>query len=119
MVACTAMAAPMIDLKAVRLWVDGQPALDGLDLAIEPGESVALLGPMGSHTSTLLQVVLGLRKPDAGRVRVAGQDLGEMDEEIGTARVVELRERFTLAEIQETRPGVELKVKDRVVLKPE
>ena len=64
--------------------------------------------------------ILSLRRE---RIRlthpVSGEYLGELDEEIGTARVVELRERFTLAEIQETRPGVELKVKDRVVLKPE
>ncbi len=48
---------------------------------------------------------------------VTGEYLGELDEEIGTARVVELRERFTVAEIEELRPGVELKIKDRVIVK--
>lgn len=48
---------------------------------------------------------------------VTGEHLGEMDEEIGSARVVELRERFSVAEIQETRSGFELRVKDRVAVK--
>jgi len=48
---------------------------------------------------------------------VTGERLGELDEEIGTARVIELRERFSVAELQEVRPGFELRVKDRVVVK--
>lgn len=48
---------------------------------------------------------------------VTGERLGELDEEIGTARVVELREKFSVAELQELRPGFELRVKDRVVVK--
>ncbi|MFQ5990464.1 MAG: hypothetical protein ACE5K9_11170 [Candidatus Methylomirabilales bacterium] len=47
-----------------------------------------------------------------------GEYLGELNQEIGTARVIELRERFSVAEIQELRPGIELKVKDRAVVKP-
>jgi hypothetical protein len=49
---------------------------------------------------------------------ITGDYLGELDEEIGTARVVELRERFTVAEIENLRPGIELRVKDRVVVRP-
>ncbi len=48
---------------------------------------------------------------------VTREPLGELEEEeVATARVVELRERFSVAEIQEIRPGVELRVKDRVVV---
>ncbi len=48
---------------------------------------------------------------------VSGQYLGEVGgEEIGTARVVEVRERFSVAELQRTRPGPEPKVRDRVVI---
>ena len=50
---------------------------------------------------------------------ITGEYMGELDEEIGTARVVELRERFTVAEIEDVKPGVELKVKDRVIVKQE
>lgn len=48
---------------------------------------------------------------------VTGEHLGQLDEEIGTARVVDLQERYSVAEVQETRPGIELQVKDRVVVK--
>jgi hypothetical protein len=48
---------------------------------------------------------------------VTGELLGELDEEVATARVVETRERFSVAEIESLTPGAQVKVKDRVVLK--
>jgi ABC-2 type transport system ATP-binding protein len=48
-------------------------ALDGLDLGIAPGETVALLGPNGAGKSTAIGLMLGLLEPDAGRVQVLGQ----------------------------------------------
>ena len=50
-------------------------ALSGVDLDIEPGESVALLGPSGSGKSTLLSVLAGLLTPSAGRLIVGGTDI--------------------------------------------
>lgn len=43
-------------------------AVCGIDLAIGPGETVALLGPNGAGKSTTIDMVLGLARPDAGRV---------------------------------------------------
>ncbi|MCB1964151.1 MAG: ABC transporter ATP-binding protein [Rhodocyclaceae bacterium] len=54
--------------------------LAGVDLAVAPGEAVALLGESGSGKSTLLHLAAGLDVPDAGTVRVAGQNLAGMDE---------------------------------------
>ena len=54
--------------------------LAGVDLAVAPGEAVALLGESGSGKSTLLHLAAGLDAPDAGTVRVAGQNLAGMDE---------------------------------------
>ena len=48
---------------------------------------------------------------------VTGEVLGELDEEVGTARIVELREKFSVAEIQTVAPGSQIQVKDRVVQK--
>ena len=51
------------------------PALDGAELVVAPGETVAVTGPSGCGKSTLLSVVLGLRVPDAGSVSLGGVDL--------------------------------------------
>src|SRR6201986_4755140 len=47
-------------------------AVRGIDISIAPGETVALLGPNGAGKSTTIDMLLGLTKPDAGRVSVFG-----------------------------------------------
>jgi ABC-2 type transport system ATP-binding protein len=49
-------------------------AVDRLDLAIEPGQTVALLGPNGAGKSTTISMLLGLSRPDTGSVSVCGTD---------------------------------------------
>ena len=55
--------------------------LNGIDLAVEAGETVGLLGPSGSGKSTLMMIVAGLERPTRGQVRVAGMALGDLDED--------------------------------------
>ncbi len=55
------------------------PALHDAALTVEPGETVALTGPSGCGKSTLLSVILGLRRPDAGKVSLGGVDLADID----------------------------------------
>jgi putative ABC transport system ATP-binding protein len=56
-------------------------ALDGVDIAIERGEFVAVMGPSGSGKSTLLNVIAGLERPTSGSIRVDGEDIAALDED--------------------------------------
>jgi len=55
--------------------------LHGVDITIEAGEFVALVGPSGSGKSTLLYLLGGLDHPDAGSVEIAGEDLARVDDD--------------------------------------
>ena len=83
------MSEPLIDLDDVRLTLgEGDvrtEILKGVSLRLEPGESVAVLGPSGSGKSSLMAVVAGLERADAGRVRLAGQDIGGLNEDCAGA----------------------------------
>ena len=54
------------------------PVLEGLDVTIEQGEFVALMGPSGSGKSTLLNLLAGLDRPTAGSIRVQGEEISTL-----------------------------------------
>ena len=62
-----------VDVRGLRRAYGGVRAVDGVDLAIAPGEVVALLGPNGAGKSTVVDMLLGLTRPDAGTVAVFGR----------------------------------------------
>ncbi|MCF6232754.1 MAG: ATP-binding cassette domain-containing protein [Rhodobacteraceae bacterium] len=73
---------PLLQLSDLTLTFGGNPLFDGIDLVVQPGERLALVGRNGSGKSTLMKVMAGLVEADSGRVSVApGKSVGYMEQE--------------------------------------
>jgi ABC-2 type transport system ATP-binding protein len=68
-------ALPTLQVQNVVKSYGRRRALDGVTLAVRPGEFVALLGPNGAGKTTLFQLLSGLFTPDSGQVEVMGHDM--------------------------------------------
>lgn len=66
------------ELSGATVAFDGRPVLSGIDLAVDPGELVALVGPSGAGKTSLLRLLNGTLRPDSGSVRVDGADLARL-----------------------------------------
>jgi ABC-type glutathione transport system ATPase component len=89
----TAPAAPLLRLRDVhKVYSSGSlsvAALRGIDLDVEVGEYVAIVGPSGSGKSTLMHILGCLDVPTSGAYQLAGEDVAGMDE----AELAEVRNR--------------------------
>lgn len=81
----TADAGPILEMTdVVKSYGQGRTevyAVRDISLAVQPEEFVAVMGPSGCGKSTLLHLAGALEAPSAGRIRVAGRDLGDMNAE--------------------------------------
>ena len=68
----------LLEIEGLSKHFGSAQALAGLDLRVEAGEFLALLGGSGSGKSTLLRLIAGFEAPDAGHIRLGGQDLTAM-----------------------------------------
>jgi phospholipid/cholesterol/gamma-HCH transport system ATP-binding protein len=74
------METPVISFRDVRLAFD-RPILGGVSFDLVRGGTKIVLGGSGSGKTTILRLILGLLRPDAGEVRVEGRDVGALSEE--------------------------------------
>ena len=78
------MSAALVDCQGVvHIYKTGDlevVALQGLDLTVGVGEMIAIVGRSGSGKTTLMNVLAGLERPSAGRARVGGFDLAQLND---------------------------------------
>jgi ABC-2 type transport system ATP-binding protein len=96
---------PALLVAGLRKSYGATVALDGVDLRVEPGTVLGLLGPNGAGKTSLVSIVAGLRRPDAGRVEVCGIDVARAPREV--------RARLGIAP-QETGVYLPLRVRDNL-----
>lgn len=70
-----AMPIPMIELVDVRKSFGAKKVLDGVNLRVTKGESLAVMGGSGTGKSVMLKCILGLMKPDSGSILIAGEPM--------------------------------------------
>ncbi len=73
------LETPLINLSGITFSYPGatQPVLDHLDLKFYPGERIGLVAPNGSGKTTLLHIMMGLLKPNSGRMEIFGKPVSE------------------------------------------
>jgi phospholipid/cholesterol/gamma-HCH transport system ATP-binding protein len=69
---------PVIIIKGLSKSFGDLDVLKGIDLTVEKGENLAVLGKSGSGKSVLIKIMVGLLKPDKGDVKVLGEDLADL-----------------------------------------
>jgi branched-chain amino acid transport system ATP-binding protein len=72
------VSGPLLDVRNLSVRYGGICALDGVDITVEAGEVVALLGANGAGKSTLLQAISRIVDPDEGSIHFDGNDLGRV-----------------------------------------
>ncbi|MDO0975478.1 ABC transporter ATP-binding protein [Mycolicibacterium frederiksbergense] len=78
---------PRIAFEGVTFGYAGEPVLQNLSFALEPGTTTAIVGPSGSGKSTILGLIAGLHEPDRGRVLLGDVDLATLHPEARRAAV--------------------------------
>jgi phospholipid/cholesterol/gamma-HCH transport system ATP-binding protein len=74
------VTAPVIEVHGLRSVFGRQVVHDGLDLEVQAGEVLGIIGGSGAGKSVLLRTIVGLKRPDGGQVRLFGQDLAAAPE---------------------------------------
>jgi len=80
--------SPAISVVELHKSFGSQKVLNGINLSVSRGETMAVLGRSGTGKSVLLRIIIGLQKPDSGAVRIHGEDIEGLDlEHLSTIRM--------------------------------
>jgi len=77
------VTAPIIQIERLGFAYQSLPALQDIDLSVEAGEFLGIVGPNAGGKSTLLKLILGLLQPQTGRIRVLGRPPREARKQVG------------------------------------
>ncbi|MBP1313476.1 amino acid ABC transporter ATP-binding protein [Herbaspirillum huttiense F1] len=77
----------LVSLRDVHLTLGGNAILRGIDLEVQRGQAVSIIGPSGSGKSTILRCITGLLHPQQGQILVDGVELGSLRSEAQLARL--------------------------------
>jgi ABC-type Mn2+/Zn2+ transport system ATPase subunit len=69
------MTTPLLDVRGIHAGHGAAEVLFGIDLAVAPGEIVGVLGRNGMGKTTLVRTIMGLLRPRAGTIALAGRDI--------------------------------------------
>ena len=79
------MPTPVIEIKGLKNYLGGKWVHSGVNLTVNQGEILAIIGGSGSGKTTILRSILMLLKPTAGSIHVFGQDIANLDEQEANA----------------------------------
>ena len=80
----------MIEVVGLHKRLGGHPVLNGVDLTVNKGETITVIGRSGEGKSVLLKHIIGLFRPDSGNIFINGEDITKYK----TADIFGLRRRF-------------------------
>jgi ABC-type multidrug transport system ATPase subunit len=76
------VSAPYLEMKGLKKTYHFKPILRGIDIVLDQGKCMALLGANGAGKTTLLRILACLIKPSAGTVRIDGLDIGQEAQQV-------------------------------------
>jgi len=96
---------PLLRVNGLRGGYGGEPVLQGVDISVQPGEIVAVIGRNGVGKSTLMRCLIGLLTPSAGTIHLAGAEITGMTANLrarsGIGYIPQGREVFPRLSVQE------------------
>jgi branched-chain amino acid transport system ATP-binding protein len=96
--------AAILEVEGLTKAFGGLVAVNGMSLAVSPGEVLGLIGPNGSGKTTLLNLIAGTIRPDAGTIRMAGEDVTRLSNHLRVRK--QINRTFQLVRAPPNMPAI-------------